>query len=110
MKTIGLAVLSILLGSAPQSGKVAVYVGTYTGPKSEGIYRFELDLATGAASAPTVAAKVTNPSFLAIHPNGKLLYSVGELGEFAGKKTGAVTAFAIGADGNLTQLNQQSSE
>ena len=27
-----------------QSGKVTVYVGTYTGPKSEGIYRFELDL------------------------------------------------------------------
>ena len=110
MKTIGLAVLSLLLSSAPQSGKIAVYVGTYTGPKSEGIYRFELDLATGAASAPTVAAKVTNPSFLAIHPNGKLLYSVGELSEFDGKKTGAVTSFSIGADGNLTQLNQQSSE
>jgi 6-phosphogluconolactonase len=119
MKTLRLAVLSIaalaLVGPAraevrAQGGKVAVYVGTYTGPKSEGIYRFELDLATGAASAPTVAAKVTNPSFLAIHPSGKLLYSVGEIGDFGGKKTGAVTAFSIGADGNLTQLNQQSSE
>ncbi|KAF0245716.1 MAG: 3-carboxymuconate [Planctomycetota bacterium] len=91
------------------AGKVAVYVGTFTGPGSEGIYRFELDLSTGAASAPVVAAKVTNPSFLAIHPNGKFLYSVGEIGG-KGKKSGAVTAFAIGAEGNLTQLNEQSSE
>jgi 6-phosphogluconolactonase len=90
--------------------KVQVYVGTYTGPKSEGIYRFELDLATGAATAPVLAGKVTNPSFLAIHPNGKFLYSVGEIGEFGGKKTGAVSALAIGPDGNLTPLNQQSSE
>jgi 6-phosphogluconolactonase len=119
MKTLRLAVLSLaalaLVGPAraqlpAQGGKVAVYVGTYTGPKSEGIHRFELDLSSGAASAPTVAAKVTNPSFLAIHPSGRFLYSVGEIGEFGGKKTGAVTAFSIGADGNLTQLNQQASE
>ncbi len=119
MKTLRLACLAALAlsalpparaESAGQAGKVAVYVGTYTGRGSEGIYRFELDLATGVASAPVVAAKVTNPSFLALHPNGKFLYSVGEIGDFGGRKTGAVTAFAIGADGNLAQLNQQSSE
>ena len=32
------------------------YIGTYTGPKSKGIYTFRLD-ATGSMSAPTLAAE-----------------------------------------------------
>jgi 6-phosphogluconolactonase len=96
--------------------KVMVYVGTYTSPKkSEGIYRMELDLATGKLTEPVLAGKAVNPSFLAIHPSGKFLYAVGEIDTFAkkGKKTGggAVSAFAIDQKtGDLTLLNQQSSE
>ena len=45
-----------------------VYVGTYTGEKSQGIYRTRLDLATGTLSAPELAATATNPSFLALDP------------------------------------------
>jgi len=93
-----------------------VYVGTYTSPKkSEGIYRMELDLATGKLTEPVLAGKAVNPSFLAIHPSGKFLYAVGEIADFdtKGKKagTGAVSAFAIDQKtGDLTLLNQQSSE
>ena len=47
------------------------YVGTYTGGKSEGIYTFTLDLESGKAGAPAVAAKAKNPSYLALHPNGR---------------------------------------
>src|SRR5207253_1855872 len=82
--------------------------------KSEGIYRTELDLATGKLSEPRLAGKTVNPSFLAIHPTGKFLYAVGEVDNFAGKgkkSAGAVNAFAIDAKtGDLTLLNQQSSE
>ncbi len=90
--------------------KADVYVGTYTGGLSKGIYRFELDLAAGKATEPVLAVEVKNPSFLAIHPDRKHLYAAGEIGDFGGKKTGAVSAFAIGADGALTLLNQQASE
>jgi 6-phosphogluconolactonase len=94
--------------------KFMVYVGTYTGGKSEGIYRMELDLATGKLSEPKLAGKTINPSFLAIHPTGKFLYAVGEIDNFGkkGKKgAGAVNAFAIDSKtGDLTLLNQQSSE
>jgi 6-phosphogluconolactonase len=86
--------------------KLMVYVGTYTGAraKSEGIYRLELDLATGKLSEPTLAAKTANPSFLAIHPTGKFLYAVGEAGKAQG-----VNAFAIDQKtGDLTFLNGQS--
>jgi 6-phosphogluconolactonase len=84
-----------------------VYVGTYTnGTKSEGIYRFDLDTATGKATSPAVAAKVANPSFLAIHKNGKHLYSVNEIDNQNGKKAGGLSAFEIQTNGDLKLLNQ----
>ena len=46
-----------------------VYFGTYTGEKSQGIYRARLDLAAGTLSAPELAATVTSPSFLALDPS-----------------------------------------
>jgi len=89
---------------------MTVYIGTYTGPKSKGIYMTRLDPAKGTLSAPEVAGELKNPSFLAIHPNQKYLYAIGEVDEFKGQKAGGITAFSIDpASGKLTQLNQQSS-
>lgn len=83
-----------------------VYFGTYTGPKSKGIYRAQLDAKTGKLSNVELAAETNSPSFLAIHPSNKFLYAVGEAG-----KEGTVTAFAIDAKtGDLTKLNQQSAK
>lgn len=93
---------------APQS--YWVYVGTYTGPKSQGIYLFKLDLASGALVPQGLAGAVVNPTFLAIHPNQRYLYCVSEIGNLNGKPTGGVSAFAIDpASGKLTLLNQQPS-
>jgi 6-phosphogluconolactonase len=86
-----------------------VYIGTYTGPKSKGIYLFSLDTASGKLTAKGLAGEVTSPSFLAIHPSQRYLYAVGEVNDFKGKKSGGVSAFSIGTDGKLTLLNQQSS-
>jgi len=36
-----------------------------------------------------------NPSFLAIHPNRRVLYAVNELEHYKGRPTGAVSALAI---------------
>jgi 6-phosphogluconolactonase len=110
-----LCCVAAVLGEAPAAreasgDKLWVYVGTYTGPKSKGIYRLEMDPATGKLSAPSLAGEVVNPSFLAIHPNRHFLYAVGELNDFAGKKGGAVSAFAIDPkSGDLKLLNQESS-
>lgn len=90
--------------------KYHVYIGTYTGAKSKGIYLGELDLASGALTIKGLAGEAVNPSFVAIHPNQKFLYAVGEVDNFDKKKTGGVSAFAIDPKtGNLTLLNQQSS-
>jgi 6-phosphogluconolactonase len=86
-----------------------VYIGTYTGTGSKGIYVSRFDPASGKLSAAELAVETKNPSFLAIHPSRHFLYSVGEIDEFNGKRSGAVSAFEMEADGKLTMLNQQPS-
>jgi 6-phosphogluconolactonase len=91
-----------VLAAEEDTGKLRVYVGTYTG-KSKGIYQTQLNLSTGELSAPALAVTTNNPSFLAIHPSQRFLYAVNE-------SDGKVSAFAINSDtGALTLLNQQSS-
>ena len=87
-----------------------LYIGTYTGQKSEGIYSCQMDATTGALSKPGLAAKMKNPSFLAIHPNRHWLYAVGENSDASGKKGGMVLAYHIDDEtGNLSPINEQSS-
>src|SRR5947199_9665819 len=85
-----------------------VYIGTYTGGKSKGIYVSRFDAASGRLGAPELAAETVSPSFLAVHPNQRFLYAANETGDFGGKKGGAVSAFMIDLkSGKLTALNQQ---
>ncbi len=96
--------------SAQDTTGPLLYVGTYTGTKSKGIYAFRLD-AKGKLTPLGLAAETTSPTFLAVHPNKKFLYAANEMGSFAGKRnTGAVSAFKIDRQsGKLTLLNQQPS-
>jgi 6-phosphogluconolactonase len=95
----------------PDPQTLALYVGTYTTGKSEGIYSYRLKLASGALERVGVTKGVVNPSFLTIAPNGRWLYAVNETEEFKGQPSGAVSAFAIEpkTDG-LRLLNQQPSQ
>ncbi len=97
-------------GEAAKSSKFWVYVGTYTGGKSKGIYRCAFDADSGKLSEATLAAQTVNPSFLALHPSNHYLYAVGEIDNFDGKRSGAVAAFAVdAASGELKRLNQKPS-
>jgi len=88
-----------------------VYVGTYTGEKSKGIYAYRFNATTGSTTPIAIAAETENPSFIAIHPSGRFLYAVNEVDQFGGKATGAVSAFALNAEtGKLTLLNQVASK
>ena len=96
--------------SAAADQSFLVFIGTYTGAKSEGIYVAHFNAATGRLGAPELAAKTINPSFLALHPNRRFLYAVGEGGGTGVNRRGAVSAFSIDeAGGKLTFLNEQSS-
>jgi 6-phosphogluconolactonase len=92
------------------AGELLVYVGTYTTGKSEGIYLYRFDLSSGELKHVTSTSRVVNPSFLTLAPSRRYLYSVNEVQEFAGKKSGAVSAFAVDQrTGALRLLNQQPS-
>lgn len=96
---------------ASDATQYLAYIGTYTAPgKSRGIYVARFDAATGHLGAPELAAETARPSFLAIHPNRKFLYAIGEVADVGGKKAGTVCAFKIdAATGKLTLINQASS-
>ncbi len=83
-----------------------VYVGTYTEPirfgtgailqgKGEGIYFYRMDPKSGALELAHTTVGVVNPSYLAIHPGKRFLFSVNELKTFEGRPTGTVSAFAL---------------
>jgi len=87
-----------------------MYVGTYTGPASRGIYAYRFDVATGQATPVGLVAETANPSFLAIDPTQRFLYAANEISDYQGQKSGAISAFAIDRkSGKLTFLNQVSS-
>jgi 6-phosphogluconolactonase len=86
------------------------YVGTYTTKQeSKGIYAFNFNPATGEFTPIGLVAETTDPSFVAVHPNGKYLYAVNEVGDFNGQKSGAISSFEIDRkSGKLKLLNQVS--
>jgi 6-phosphogluconolactonase len=99
---------TVWLAAAPTD--LFVYIGTYTGPKSMGIYISRLDVTTGALSEPHLSAETPNPSFLAVRPQEDFLYAVNEVDSFDGQKTGSVSAFRVArTSGMLFSLNQRSS-
>jgi 6-phosphogluconolactonase len=89
-------------------GQYIAYIGTYTAKtSSKGIYAYRFDPEKGQLTSIGVAAETADPSFLAVHPNGKYLYAVNEISTFNGGAGGAVSAFSIAAKtGALEFLNQ----
>ena len=83
-----------------------VAVGTYTRTTSDGIYVCRFDGETGELDPVSSIAGAENPSFLAVHPNGRWLYATSEFEEFEGERQGALYAYDIDADaGRLSLIN-----
>jgi len=108
-------------GQSESSSDYWVYFGTYTGfvymkeglpagrSRSKGIYVSKFHPATGELTKPQLAAEITNPAFLAIHPNHRFLYAVAEDPLSLGPNfdhSSYVTAYSIdSATGKLHLLN-----
>jgi 6-phosphogluconolactonase len=98
---------TMIAASAVAQNTQWVYFGTYTTPESgsKGVYVAKFDATTGVLSAPVVAAETTSPSFLALHPSGQFLYTVGESAP-AGRVKSEVSAYRISrSSGKLDKLN-----
>lgn len=96
----------------PQGKDTLVYIGS---SKGKGIHLFRLQ-PTGTEVSQNVtlvplglAAETPSATFFELDLKRRLLFAVNEIGQFEGKPTGAVSAFAITPTGKLTLLNQRSS-
>ncbi|CAI1094797.1 6-phosphogluconolactonase [Serratia quinivorans] len=86
------------------------YIGTYN-PNGEGVYRVQVDSASGALSARTLVSKQANPAQLTVDAKGQTLYVASEVADFNGTRHGGIIAYHINpSDGSLTQLNQVDSQ
>jgi len=101
--------LALLLTLIPMSHAQnwLVYIGTYTSGASKGIYVARYSPETGTLTPIGLAAPTVSPSFLALHPNGRVLYAVNESRRYNGlSNSGSVSAFSIDhGTGALKLLN-----
>jgi 6-phosphogluconolactonase len=103
---------ALAVGTTRTSARAShlMFVGTYTGPTSQGIYAFRFDDASGALTPVGLVAETPSPSFLAISPDKRTLFAVNEVSSYGGEQTGSVTSFAIDpATGKLKPINTESS-
>ncbi len=100
-----IGLIGLARGSESPPDDDLLYIGTYTeGTRSEGIYLVRMDRRSGQLQRVGSVDAGPNPSFLAIHGNGRVLYAVNELEQYDGRPTGAVSAFALAQDtGALTR-------
>lgn len=101
-------VQGVAMSSLATAAEQRLYIGTYTGGLSRGIYTALFDGTTGQLSQLQLAAELDNPSFLAVHPTQPVLYAVSEVA-VGQPPVGCVVAYRMEADGKLTELNRQSS-
>ena len=103
----------------PGANSVLAYVGTYSsseGPEGasghgQGIYLYEMNAATGSLLPRALFPNDSNPSWLAIDPSRKYLYSANEISNYHGANSGSVSAYSVDrTNGHLTLLNTISSE
>jgi len=83
-----------------------LFIGTYTGSGSKGIYVYKFNTQTGKATwvSNTDTSSASNPSYLSISPNGKYIYAVHEDGN---QKNGNVAAYSFNrSTGDLKLINK----
>jgi 6-phosphogluconolactonase len=100
---------------SPHDAATLVYVGTYTGGKSRGIYVFRLqtsnlDVSQNITLVPQgLAAELPSPTFLELDVERRLLFAVSEIDRFEGKSGGLVSAYAVEPEGTLKLLDRRAS-
>ena len=100
-------------GAKPAAkGEFIVYIGTFTSTtqKSKGVYSCRFQPATGTLTPAGLVAETANPTFLALDPSRRFLYSVNAIANYEGQTAGSISSFSIDArTGGLKLLNRVSS-
>jgi 6-phosphogluconolactonase len=97
----------LLLSFGGRAQSYYLFIGTYTGSGSKGVYVYRFDSKSGEVEAISHTDSLANPSYLAISPSGKYVYTVNETDL---RDTGYISAYAFDSStGKLKFLNRQPS-
>src|SRR6476469_7199380 len=106
---VGVSVMAVLGPVSSARAQRLMYVGTYTGAASKGIYAFRFDDGTGALTEIGLVAETPSPSFLTASADGRFVFAVNEISSFGTERSGSVTSFAVDpATSKLTAISTQS--
>jgi 6-phosphogluconolactonase len=110
-KILFLIVASYLyLSTNAQEKKEILYVGTFSTRGSQGIYAFTFNRAKRTLTPLQTIPSLESPTYLAVHPSGKFLYSVNRGKADAADNGGSVSAYGIDPKaGTLSGLNHRPS-
>jgi 6-phosphogluconolactonase len=100
---------TLFFACASSAQKYFLFIGTYTGTGSKGIYVYQFDAATGKATwlNNTDSGTVVNPSFLDIAPNQQFVYACTETRT---ANAGGISAFSFNKKNyKLSFINKQTS-
>lgn len=98
--------------------KHTLFVGTYVRPellgedkgaagRAEGLYRLALDGETGVLTCLRTYNNILNASYLALSPDGAIVYCAHELDTYRGAPGGKAAAYRVENDGGLTLVSEQ---
>jgi len=106
-RSLKLALAGLMIGAFASAAPKAEYL--YVGNYDKGIQAFRYDPAGVALEPLGMVGEIERPSFLTLHPNGRFLYAVSELGNSGGNQ-GYVYAFSLDkSTGKLQFINRQQS-
>ncbi|MBW7893126.1 MAG: lactonase family protein [Chitinophagaceae bacterium] len=106
---LGALLLSLITMTVVAQTQSTYYLlaGTYTGGKSEGIYVYEFNTKDGSFKEIS-HVKTSNPSYLAVSPDDRFVFSVAENGK--NNSGGEVCSFSFNKqNGALKEINRQPS-
>tara|TARA_B100000809_G_scaffold77865_2_gene75743 strand:+ start:47103 stop:48173 length:1071 start_codon:yes stop_codon:yes gene_type:complete len=86
-----------------------LYIGSYTNGKSEGIYTYQFDSATGSLKKKQLVAISNNPSYLVTNSNKETVYAVTESNNYNNTNSGAIASYKVKEDGSLEKTAEMSS-
>ncbi len=104
---LSFSLLLICLGGIGTAEELDVWIGTTTPSNglSKGIYHAQFNSQNGKITQPQLAAEISNPGFLALHPSGQVLYSTGAI-----DGAPSLVAFQIDRQKNQIGLSMMNSQ
>jgi 6-phosphogluconolactonase len=108
MKYILIVLYFVLSVQHLHAQREILYAGTFSVRGSEGIYVFNFDRKLKKLEQIQTVSTPESPSFIALHPTGRFLYSVNRGNSQALTNSGSISAFSIDpSNGKLSPLNEQ---